>query len=103
MNEYRIEKDSMGEVRVPKDAYWGAQTQRAIENFPVSGIVFAPVFIRSLALIKRACASVNQGLGLLQPRVADAIIRSCGEVMAGKFNDQFPLDIFRQGQEHPPT
>lgn len=97
MTEFRIEKDSLGEVKVPKDAYWGAQTQRAIENFPVSGIVFAPVFIRSLALIKHACASVNHELGLLEPRIADAVIRACDEVTESKFNDQFPLDIFQTG------
>jgi fumarate hydratase class II len=97
MNECRIEKDSIGEVKVPKDAYWGAQTQRAIDNFPVSGIIFSPVFIRSLATIKRACANVNQGLGLLEPGIAVAIIRSCDEIIEGKFNDQFPVDVFQTG------
>ncbi len=97
MNECRIEKDSIGEVKVPKDAYWGAQTQRAIDNFPVSGIVFSPVFIHSLATIKRACANVNQELGLLEPRIAVAIIRSCDEIIEGKFNDQFPVDVFQTG------
>ncbi len=97
MNEYRIEKDSLGEVKVPKDAYWGAQTQRAVENFPVSGIVFPAVFIRSMGLIKHACTGVNQELGLLEPRIADAIIRACDEIREGKFNDQFPLDIFQTG------
>jgi fumarate hydratase class II len=87
----------MGEVKVVKDAYWGAQTQRAIENFPVSGIVFPRVFIRSLGIIKRACASVNRDLRLLDSHIADAIIRSCDEVIAGKFDDQFPLDIFQTG------
>jgi fumarate hydratase class II len=97
MNEYRIEKDSMGEVKVPKEAYWGAQTQRAIENFPVSGIVFAPVFIRSLGVIKHACASVNREFHLLESHFADAIIRSCDEVIEGRFDNQFPLDIFQSG------
>ena len=97
MKEYRIEKDPLGEVKVPKDAYWGSQTQRAMQNFPVSGIVFAPVFIRSLALVKQACASANQELHLLESRIADAVIRSCEEVVQGKFNDQFPLDIFQTG------
>jgi fumarate hydratase class II len=97
MNDYRIEKDFLGEVRVPKNAYWGAQTQRAIENFPVSGIVFAPVFIRSLGVIKHACANVNHELHLLESRIADAVIRSCDEVMQGKFDDQFPVDIFQSG------
>jgi fumarate hydratase class II len=97
MSEYRIEKDSLGEVKVPKNAYWGAQTQRAVENFPVSGIVFPAVFIRSMGLIKHACAGVNRDLGLLEPRIAEAIIRACDEIIGGKFNDQFPLDIFQTG------
>ena len=97
MSEYRIEKDSMGDVKVPKDAYWGAQTQRAIENFPVSGIVFPPAFVRSLGVIKNACASVNREQHLLDARRADAIIRSCDEVIEGKFADQFPVDIFQSG------
>jgi fumarate hydratase class II len=97
VTEYRVEKDSMGEVKVPKNAYWGAQTQRAIDNFPVSGMIFPPVFIRALAIIKRACASVNGELGLLEPRLAEAIVRACDEVIEGRFNDQFPLDIFQTG------
>jgi fumarate hydratase, class II len=97
MTDYRIEKDSQGEVQVPKDAYWGAQTQRAVENFPVSGIRFAPVFIRSLGVIKHACAHVNRELDLLDSRIADAVIRSCEEVVEGKFDDQFPLDVFQSG------
>jgi len=97
MNEYRIESDSMGEVRVPKDAYWGAQTQRGIDNFPVSGMVFTPVFIHSLGMIKQACASVNREFGLLESRLADAIIRSSNEVIEGIFDDQFPVDVFQSG------
>jgi fumarate hydratase, class II len=97
MNDYRIEVDSMGEVKVPRDVYWGAQTQRAIENFPVSGIVFAPIFIHTLGVIKHACASINRECHLLEPRLAAAIIRSCEEVIEGKFDSQFPLDIFQTG------
>ncbi|HYA26909.1 MAG TPA: class II fumarate hydratase, partial [Thermodesulfovibrionales bacterium] len=97
VNEYRTEKDSLGEVKVPGDAYWGAQTQRALENFPVSGIMFPAVFIRSLGLIKQACASVNADLGLLGPGIADALIRACKEVVEGKLSSQFPLDIFQTG------
>ena len=93
MNEHKIEQDSIGEVRLPKDAYCGAQTQRAIENFPVSGIVFSPVFIRSLEIIKHACASVNRDFHLLESSIADAIIRSSDEVGEGKFDDQFPIDM----------
>jgi fumarate hydratase class II len=97
MEQHRIEKDSLGEVKVPKNAYWGAQTQRGIENFPVSGTVFPPVFIRSVALIKKACASVNRELGLLEPRLADVIVQVCDEIAGGKLGDQFPLDIFQTG------
>ena len=95
--EYRTEKDSMGEVRVPKSAYYGAQTQRAVENFPVSGIGFPPRFIRALAIVKHAAASVNEGLGLLDPKIADAIRRAAGEVMEGKLDGEFVVDIFQTG------
>ncbi len=97
MIEYRLEKDSMGEVKVPKSAYWGAQTQRAIENFPVSGIVFPPVFIRALAIVKRACAGVNREAGILESRIGDAIVRACDEIIEGRFDDQFPVDVFQTG------
>lgn len=94
---YRIEKDSMGEVKVPENAYWGAQTQRAIENFPVSGIKFPDVFIRSLGCIKLAAAKVNSQQGFLDKKSADAIIKACKEIIDGKLCDQFPLDIFQTG------
>jgi fumarate hydratase class II len=97
MNDYRIEKDFLGEVQVPKNAYWGAQTQRAIDNFPVSGLAFPPVFIHSLGAIKQACASVNLEIHLLDSRLAGAIIHSCEEVREGRFNDQFPVDVFQTG------
>ena len=97
MNEYRIEKDSLGEVKVPHDAYWGAQTQRAIDNFPVSAITFPPVFIRSMALIKRASAGVNRDLRLLDEKIFGAIVRVCDEIIGGNLSDQFPLDIFQTG------
>jgi fumarate hydratase class II len=95
--EYRIEKDSMGEVKVPKSAYYGAQTQRAVENFPVSGIGFPPKFIRALAVIKHAAASANRDLGLLDAKTADAIHRAAGEVMEGKLDKEFVVDIFQTG------
>lgn len=95
--DYRVERDSLGEVKVPKDAYWGAQTQRAIENFPVSGIKFPPVFITSLGYIKLACAEANRSLGLLKPDLAQAIVRASEEVIRGDLNDHFPLDIFQTG------
>ncbi len=97
MNDYRTDRDSLGEVKIPKDAYWGAQTQRAIENFPVSGIHFSASFIRSIAIIKRACAKVNRAGHLLNDRIADAIIQACDEIIDDKFSDQFPLDIFQTG------
>ena len=97
MTDYRIEKDSLGEVRVPSDALYGAQTQRAVENFPVSGIRFPRVFIRSLGLIKAFAAEVNAGLGLLDPVVAHAIHQAALEVSDGTWDDHFPLDIFQTG------
>ncbi|TAJ85664.1 aspartate ammonia-lyase, partial [bacterium] len=95
--EYRIEKDSMGEVKVPKSAYYGAQTQRAVENFPVSGIGFPPRFIRALAIIKHAAASANEQLGLLDRKTADVIRRAASEVMEGKHDKEFVVDIFQTG------
>ncbi|HEY1268673.1 MAG TPA: lyase family protein, partial [Candidatus Binatia bacterium] len=95
--DYRIEKDSMGEVKVPKSAYYGAQTQRAVENFPVSGIGFPPRFIRALALIKHAAASANRDLGLLNANTADVIHRAAQEVMDGKHDREFVVDIFQTG------
>src|SRR3972149_8772934 len=93
----RIERDSMGEVRVPKSAYYGAQTQRAVENFPVSGIGFPPRFIRALGIIKLAAAAANQELGLLDARTADVIGKAAAEVMEGKLDKEFVVDIFQTG------
>ena len=95
--EYRIEKDSMGDVRVPKSAYYGAQTQRAVENFPISGIGFPPGVIRALAIIKQSAASVNEELGLLNSNIADVIRRAASEVMEGKLDKEFVVDIFQTG------
>jgi fumarate hydratase class II len=95
--EYRMERDSMGEVRVPKTAYYGAQTQRAVENFPISGIGFPSRFIRALATIKHAAASTNEELKLLDPKIGDAIRRAAAEVMAGKLDQEFVVDIFQTG------
>ena len=93
----RIERDSMGELPVPADAYYGAQTQRAVLNFPISDLRFPRVFIRALCAIKQAAAETNAELGLLDPRLADAIVRAAGECMDGKFDDQFVVDIFQTG------
>ena len=95
--KYRVERDSMGEVNVPQEAYYGAQTQRAVENFPISGTGFPPRFIRALAIIKHAAASVNQELGLLDSKTADAIRRAATEVMEGKLDKEFVVDIFQTG------
>ena len=97
LQEYRIEKDSMGEVKVPKSAYYGAQTQRAVENFPVSGIGFPPRFIRALAIIKHSAATANEDLKLLDPKIADVIRRAASEVMEGKLDREFVVDIFQTG------
>src|SRR5579859_3495590 len=97
MAEFRIEKDSLGELQVPANAYYGVQTQRAVENFPISGLKPYPAFIWSMAAIKRAAAEVNRDLGLLDPNLADAIIHAAGEVMAGQWNAQFVVDPFQAG------
>lgn len=94
---YRIEKDSLGEVRVPASALYGAQTQRAYENFQISGIRFPRRLIGALGIIKREAAATNAELGLLDPGIADAIIRAADEVVAGKWDTQFVLDIYQTG------
>ena len=94
---YRIETDSMGEVKVPKDAYYGAQTQRAVENFPVSGIGFPAKFIHALALVKYAAAAANEDLHLLDTKTADAIRKAAAEIMEGKHDKEFVVDIFQTG------
>ena len=95
--EYRIEHDTMGEVRVPADALWAAQTQRAVENFPVSGHGLEPAQIVALARIKRAAALVNGELGVLQQDVVDAIVAAADELIAGEHLDQFPIDVYQTG------
>lgn len=97
MTEYRIERDSLGEVRVPANALYGAQTQRAVENFPISGIRFPRVFIRALGLIKGAAAAVNYDLGLLDEERAKAIQQAAQEVAEGRWDEHFPIDIFQTG------
>jgi fumarate hydratase class II len=95
--QYRIEKDSMGEVRVRADALWGSQTQRAIENFKVLERQPYPAFVWSFALIKRAAAEVNRDLGLLPSAIADAIARAAQEIIDGEHADQFVVDPFQAG------
>jgi fumarate hydratase, class II len=94
---FRVERDSMGEMQVPHGALWGAQTQRAVENFPISGIRFGRRFIHALGSIKRTCAQANAVLGYLQPEVAQVIIAACDEVIAGELDAHFPLDVFQTG------
>ncbi|MFB6174011.1 MAG: lyase family protein, partial [Halobacteriales archaeon] len=95
--DYRVESDSLGEVRVPADAYWGAQTQRAIENFPVSGHTFGRRFVRALGIVKKAAARANRDLGLLDDETAEAVVAAADEVIAGEHDDQFPVDVFQTG------
>ena len=95
--EYRIEHDTMGEVRVPIDALYGAQTQRAVENFPISGEGLEPGQIVALARIKRAAAIVNKELGTVAGPIADAIVAAADEVIAGQHHDQFPIDTYQTG------
>jgi fumarate hydratase class II len=94
---HRIERDSMGEVKIPADAYYGAQTQRAIDNFQVSGLRFPFAFIRAQAIIKRAAALANAKADKLKPDLAEAIVDAAEEILAGELVDQFVLDIFQAG------
>src|SRR5574340_22728 len=94
---FRIERDSLGEIRVPASALYGAQTQRAVENFPISGLLPYRAFVWSMALIKRAAAEVNREVGLLDPAIAGAIIQAGEEVMQGQWADQFVVDPFQAG------
>jgi fumarate hydratase class II len=94
---FRIERDSMGELEVPADALWGAETQRAIGNFPLSGRKMPPRFIASLALVKQSAARANARLGLLEPELASAIDEAADEIAGGKHYEHFPLDVFQTG------
>ena len=95
--EYRIEHDTMGEVRVPASALYGAQTQRAVENFPISGSGLEPAQIVALARIKRAAAIVNGSLGVIDSAIADAIVESADSLINGEYHDQFPVDTYQTG------
>ncbi|WP_312347329.1 class II fumarate hydratase [Actinomyces sp.] len=97
MTEYRIEHDTMGEVRVPKDALYRAQTQRAVENFPISGERLSPHHIAALGQIKRAAALANLELGVIDQPTSDAIVAAAQEVIDGRHDDQFPIDVFQTG------
>ena len=95
--EFRIERDSMGEMRVPAAALYGATTARAIENFPISGLTFTRPFLRALGLIKLAAAQANGDLGLLPSEKVDLIVRVAQEVADGQWDAEFPIDIFQTG------
>ena len=105
MTDYRIERDSMGEVRVPADAYYGAQTQRAVENFPISGWTLPATMISAMGSVKYACATANRDLGRLtgsgknplDDRQVAALLQAAEEVASGKLGDQFPIDVFQTG------
>ena len=97
----RVETDSLGEIKVPKDALWGAQTQRAIENFPISGIKFkfpfGRSFLKALGVIKYSAAIANNDLGILNNKKSDAIKSAAKKVINGDVDDHFPIDIFQTG------
>ena len=96
-DDYRIERDSLGEMRVPADAYWGAQTQRAVENFPISGLTFGRRFVRALGVVKKAAAQANLDLDLIPEDKGEAIVEAADEVIAGEHDEQFPVDVFQTG------
>src|SRR6516162_34627 len=96
-NNFRTESDSMGQMQVPADAYYGAQTARAVENFPISNFRFPRQFIRALGLIKKHAAATNTALGLLPKNISDAIQKAAQEVIDGKWDSQFVVDIFQTG------
>ncbi|HUO66359.1 MAG TPA: class II fumarate hydratase [Gammaproteobacteria bacterium] len=95
--DFRVERDSMGELKVPAAALWGAQTQRAVNNFPISGMPMPPAFVRALGLIKWAAADANKSLRLLPAPIAKAIQQAALEIAAGEHLDQFPIDVFQTG------
>jgi aspartate ammonia-lyase len=95
--DFRVEKDTLGQVKVPAAAYWGAQTQRAVENFPISGLRAHPALIRAMVCVKAAAARANAGLGKLDKKLAKAIEDACREVMGGKLLDQWVVDVYQAG------
>ena len=97
MSDFRIEHDSMGEVRVPADARWAAQTQRAVENFPISGLRIERSLIAALAMIKGASAQANAGLKIIDKKMASAIAEAADEVASGQWDDHFPIDVYQTG------
>src|SRR5512143_3706017 len=96
-DDFRIEKDSLGELQVPANAYYGVQAARAVANFPISGIRPHPVFVRGYAIIKRSAAVVHRELKLLSPERADAIVRAADEILSGQWQDQIVVDVYQAG------
>src|SRR5437660_46047 len=96
-NDFRMEMDSMGEMKVPASAYYGAQTARAVENFPISSLRFSRPFIKALGLIKKHAAATNASLGYVPPKIAQAVQEAAQEVIEGKWDVQFVVDIFQTG------
>jgi aspartate ammonia-lyase len=97
MTKHRIERDPLGEVRVPVEAYYGVQTQRAVENFPISGLTAPPELVRATALVKKAAAEANRALNRLDATLADAIRKAADDVLSGKLRDQFVVDVYQAG------
>src|SRR5262252_7029507 len=97
MSNVRIERDTFGNIEVPADRLWGAQTQRSLQNFKISGERMPVELIRALAQVKRAAAVVNVALGVLDRKKADAIVAACDEVIAGKHDAEFPLVVWQTG------
>src|SRR5512145_2569055 len=95
--DYRTEADSMGEMQVPRDAYYGAQTARAVQNFPISNLRFPRRFLRALGLVKKHGARANAALGLLSAEISKAVQAAAEEVVQGKLDSQFVVDIFQTG------
>ena len=97
MSAFRNEKDSMGQVKVPDKALYSAQTQRAVDNFPISGLTMPRNFIHALALIKMSCAQANEQLGFLDKTISDAVVQAAKEIANGKYDTEFPIDVFQTG------
>jgi len=103
MTDYRIETDSLGEVKVAASAYYGAQTQRAMENFPISGRRMPREFVRAMGIIKCAAAEANMSLGLLDQKIGKTIVRAAKEVADGKFDHEFVVDVYQPDPGPLPT
>src|SRR5437667_9408705 len=97
VSEFRIEQDSLGEMKIPANAMYGPQTQRAVENFPISGEPMPPRFVHALGLVKKVAARVNLGLGLLDRAIGEAILGAAAEVEQGKWDAEFPIDVYQTG------